>query len=238
MSARTKAAPVAANRLLARLPRTDRQRLIAQCEEVDLVESGVLCEPGDRLRYVYFPICGFISMITPIDQRAGFEIGLVGSEGAQGVSLALGVNVAPQFALVQGAGSALRIKAAAFRRELAQSASLRPMLDRYLYVLMSQLAQTAACTRFHRLEARLARWLLMTHDRACSDKFHLTHEFLAFMLGMRRVGITKAAGELKKRKLISYSRGNITILNRAGLEAASCTCYRIDRDIYTNTLGA
>ena len=103
---------------------------------------------------------------------------------------------------------------------------------------MSQLAQTAACTRFHRLETRLARWLLMTHDRACSNEFHLTHEFLAFMLGMRRVGITKAAGKLKNKKLISYSRGNITILNRAGLEAASCSCYRIDRDIYTSTLGA
>ncbi len=236
MPSRAKAAPVAANRLLACLPRTDQKRLIAQCEEVDLIESGVLCEPGDRLRHVYFPICGFISMITPIDRRAGFEVGLVGSEGVQGVSLVLGVDIAPQRALVQGAGSALRMKVAAFRHGLAQSASLRRLLDRYLYVLMSQLAQTAACTRFHLLEARLARWLLMTHDRACSDEFHLTHEFLAFMLGMRRVGITKAAGALQKRNLISYSRGTIKVLNRAGLEAAACTCYRIDRDIYKSVL--
>ena len=163
-------------------------------------------------------------------------MGLVGREGMLGISLALGVTIAPQRALVQGSGSALRMSAAAFRRELAQSKSMRRVLDRYLYVLMCQLAQTGACTRFHRLEPRLARWLLMSHDRTIGDTFHLTHEFLAFMLGMRRVGITVAAGALQKMGLISYVRGAITICDRAGLEAAACACYRIDRESYARLL--
>ncbi len=237
MSLRANAPPVPANHLLARLPHVDRQRLIAHCDEVDLVESDVLCERGDRIDHVYFPIGSFISLITPIDHQAGFEVGMVGCEGMHGISLVLGVDVAPQRALVQGAGSALRMDATAFRRELARNASLRRLLDRYVYVLMSQMAQAGACTRFHLLEARVARWLLMTHDRSSSDTFHLTQEFLGYMLGMRRVGITKAAGALQDRGLISYTRGTITILDRSGLEAVSCACYRIDRDAYTSLLG-
>ncbi|MEP7097331.1 MAG: Crp/Fnr family transcriptional regulator [Dokdonella sp.] len=236
MSSRSTAQAPPANRLLECLSRSDRQRLIAQCDEIELVESHVLCEPGDRIRHVYFPIGGFISLITPIDQNAGFEVGLVGCEGVLGVSLVLGVAVAPQRALVQGAGSALRMPAAAFRRELAHSASLRRVLDRYLYVLMCQLAQTGACTRFHLLEPRLARWLLMSHDRTSGDSFHLTHEFLGFMLGMRRAGITVAAGALQKLDLISYVRGAITIRDRAGLEAAACPCYQIDCESYARML--
>ena len=236
MSIRTAAQVQPANRLLACLPRSDRQRLIAQCEEIELVESEVLCEPGDRIRHVHFPMGGFISQITPVEQTAGFEVGLVGREGMQGIAIALGVTIAPQRSIVQGSGSALRMPAAAFRRELARSPSLRRVLDRYLYVLMCQLAQTGACTRFHRLEPRLARWLLMSHDRTIGDTFHLTHEFLAFMLGMRRVGITVAAGALQKMGLISYVRGAITICDRAGLEAAACACYRIDRESYARLL--
>ena len=237
MSSRASAPPVPANYLLASLPHVDRQRLIAHCDAVDLAESDVLCERGDRIDHVYFPVDGFISLITPINQQAGFEVGMVGSEGMHGVSLALGVDVSPQRALVQGAGAALRMDATTFRREHARSAPMRRLLNRYLYVLMAQMAQAGACTRFHLLEARVARWLLMTHDRAPTDTFHLTQEFLGYMLGMRRVGITKAAGALQDRHLISYARGTITILDRSGLETAACACYRIDRDAYTSVLG-
>lgn len=222
----------ATNRLLAALPDKTSAQMLANCESVDLVFADVLCLPGDRIHHVYFPTESFISLVAPVDGYAGLEVGMVGSEGMFGVSLMLGVDVSPLHALVQGAGQALRMNATRFRRQLASSRALRQGLNRYTYVLISQLAQTAACTRFHVVEARLARWLSMTRDRAGSDEFYLTQEFLSHMLGVRRVGVTKAASSLQKHKLISYSRGVISILDRNGLEAAACGCYLADKKTY------
>jgi len=224
------------NFLLAALPAAARRRLTADCAPVSLAMSHILSEPGEPVRHAYFPITGFISLITPARGRGQLEIGLVGSEGLLGVPLLLGVNVSPLRAMVQGAGSAWRVSASTLQQELAVNASLRVSLNRYLYVFLAQLMQTATCTRFHLIEARLARWLLMTRDRAHSNQFHVTHEFLALMLGVRRVGVTSAASALQRRRLIRYRRGDISILDVRGLEHAACPCYAVDNKIYARIL--
>ena len=224
----------AQNHLIERLPRKDRTRLLAVCEPVQLVLGEVLCEPGKATRYVWFPIDGFISMVAPIDAKPALEVGMVGREGMLGAQLALGVATVPLHALVQGAGSALRVGATAFRAELARSPALQRVLNRYLYVLMAQLTGSAACLRFHEIGPRLARWLLMSQDRAHAARFHVTHEFLAHMLGVRRVGVTAAASGLQRNGLIEYHRGEMAVLDRKGLEAAACDCYANDRQAYAD----
>ncbi len=226
------------NRLLADLPNIDRERLVASCELVELGFGEILAEPRVPIGHVYFPIDCLVAVVAQIDDGARLAVGLIGDEGMFGVSLLLGVNVVPLHALVQGSGRALRVEAASFQRELARNPALQWELQRYLYVLMAQLAQTAACIRFHVVEARLARWLLMTRDRVHSNTFHVTHEFLARMLGVRRVGVTKAATVFQNRKLIRYQRGNVTILDHAGLESASCSCYKADKATYAWTMAA
>jgi CRP-like cAMP-binding protein len=225
------------NRLLAALPARSLGPFLANCERVELNFAAILSESGERIRHVYFPTESFISLVTTLDDGARLEVGIVGDEGMLGTPLLLGIKVSSQHALVQGAGAALRMSAAAFLGELDRNPQLRQQLSCYIHVLMSQLAQTAACTRYHLIEARLARWLLLTRDRAHCDRFHLTHEFLAYMLGVRRVGITKAASALYERGLIRYVRGEITILDDAGLQSASCGCYEQGNRTYEQAMG-
>ena len=225
----------AVNRLLEVLPSRDLRRMLDGCDTVELAFADVLYTPGESLSQIYFPTTSFISLIMPIDDSS-LEVGLIGNEGMFGIPLVLGVKVSPVRAVVQGGGSALRMDAVTFCRELGRSPALQREIDRYVFVHLSQLAQKAACTRFHLIEARLARWLLMIQDRAHADTFRITHEVLALMLGVRRVGITKAARSLQKRSLIHYSRGDITVLDRLGLRAASCGCYNADRESYDRIL--
>lgn len=225
------------NRLLAALPRQELDRLLARCEPVELAFTERLHRSGEPIAHVYLPTGSFIASTLPVNRSTGLEVGLIGNEGMLGATLLLNVEVAPFDALVQGPGSALRLETASFLRELQQCPALQRVLQRYLYVSMMQLAQEALCHRFHVLEARLARWLLMNQDRAHADTFYVTQVSMAAMLGVRRVGITKAAHSLQQQQLIRYHRGHITVLDRAGLEAASCGCYRANQRIYQRMLG-
>jgi CRP-like cAMP-binding protein len=219
------------NHLLAALPRKDFQKLLPVLEPVELVYEEVLYKAHAPIRYVYFPKDCFVSMLTTVDNGWAAEVGLIGSEGMIGLPVALGTAVSPFRAVVQGGGTAMRMKIADFRREFSESAALRRELFLFTHLLMIQIAQTAACNRFHSAAKRMARWLLMTHDRVLSNEFRITQEFLALMLGVRRVGINVAARSLKERKLIGYRRGTITILDREGLVAAACGCYKTVNDI-------
>jgi CRP-like cAMP-binding protein len=224
-----------ANKLLAKLSGKNYQRLLTGLEEVTLTFGEILYEPGKPIRYVYFPNDALVSLLSLADGHLALEVGMVGHEGMVGTPVALGIHVSPFRALVQGSGTALRMSATRFSKELGQCPPLQQMLDRYVHVLMTQVTQTAACNRFHVVEQRLARWLLMTLDRVSQNPFQLTQDFLSHMLGVRRVGVTKAASALQQRKLISYTRGHITVLDRAGLEAFSCGCYRAAIDTYAHT---
>ena len=216
-----------ANSLLAALPRKDCQRLLARLEPVTLTFGEVLYEPGKPIQHVYFPTDALVSLLTVVDGHMALEIGLVGREGMLGIPIALGTSDSPVRALVQGTGTALRMKSAHFHGEFRRSVPLQREVHRYIHERIVQITQTAACNRFHLVEARLARWLLMTRDRMRSDHFRLTQELLGSMLGVLRVAVTKAASSLQQRKLISYRRGHISILDGQRLEATACRCYQV-----------
>src|SRR5688572_4712085 len=220
-----------ANSLLAALPGEEYRRLLSEFEQVTLTAGEVLYEPGERLRHVYFPNDAHVSLLIVMLDRKALEVGLVGQEGMVGIGLVLGAETSPVRVVVQGSGSALRMKAASFCDALGRCPSLQRELYRYAYAKLLQARQTAACNRFHQVEARLAGWLLLTRDRVRADEFHLTHEILAVALGVRRSGVSNAAAALQRRKLISYRRGDIRILDRKGLQAASCGCYEIVRSL-------
>ena len=224
-------APVATS-LLAALPDRNYQLLLEHLEPTTLTFGEVLYHPGEPISHVYFPIDSLVSLLTLTEGHQALEVGLVGPEGMLGIPLALGVVNSPVRALVLRSGTALRMTSANFKKEFKQNVLLQRQVYRYIYQLMVQLTQTAACNRFHQVEARLARWLMMTRDRVRSNQFHLTQELLGNMLGVRRVGVTKAAGALRDRNLISYNRGEISILDGAGLEAAACQCYQIIKHMH------
>jgi PAS domain S-box-containing protein len=214
-----------ANHVLAALPRKDYLALLDGLEAVTLTYGTVLYEPNELITHVFFPVDCLVSLLTTVEGRHAMEVGLVGREGMVGISHALGMNVSSVRALVQGTGTAVRMKAARFHKAFEQCLPLQRELYRYAHAKLAMARQTVACNRFHALEARLARWLLMTADRVPSEEFLLTQDFLGDMLGVLRAAVNAAAGSLQQRKLISYSRGKIRILNRQGLEAASCRCY-------------
>jgi CRP-like cAMP-binding protein len=220
------------NSLLAALPRRAYLRLLPGLTPVDLVFNDVLYEPGERIRDVYFPSRSLVSLLTLVEGHLALEVGMVGREGMIGIALALGVDVSPVRALVQGGGAALKMSAARFTREMKGNPPLRRALHSYVHALMAQISQTAGCNRFHVVEARLARWLLMTRDRVRSPEFRMTHDFLSHMLGVRRVGVTEAASALQGKKLIEYARGSIRIVDERGLEAACCACYQVVRELH------
>lgn len=224
------------NGLLQLLPRKQREAVTATCEEVTLEFGDTLSMPDEPFAHVYFPLTACISLLVCVSGHPPLDMGMIGSEGMLGSSLLLGVKSAPLQSVVQGPGTALRMSPAEFSAALRTNVALTPILSRYLYVLMLQLSKTTACTRFHEVDTRLVRWLLMTHDRAHSDGFHLTHQFLADMLGVRRSAVTIAAGVLQQQALIHYTRGDITILDRKGLEALCCECYKANLSDYRHWL--
>ncbi|HWW76011.1 MAG TPA: Crp/Fnr family transcriptional regulator [Pyrinomonadaceae bacterium] len=217
----------ATNRLLAALPKKEHQRLLPELEQVTMPFAEALYEPGAQIRHVYFPNDSIVSLLAQVADRSTLEVGFVGNEGMAGISVFMGVDTSPHRAIVQGAGTAMRMEASVLRKESDGTGALHRLLHLYAHSLLTQVSRTAACNRFHMVDARLARWLLMSGDRLGSDEFLLTQEFISNMLGVRREGVSKSAGILQKHELINYSRGRIKILDRAGLEATACECYGI-----------
>jgi CRP-like cAMP-binding protein len=212
------------NLLLSALGKKEYQRIVSQLEQVDLMFGDVLFNPGDKINHVYFPQTAVISFLASEDE-AVIEIGLIGNEGMVGLPLFLGVFDSRILITVQGNGTALRMRAKDFLKECEQNERLSRVMRRYTHYLLMQVSQSVICNRRHLIEDRLACVLLIMHDRMITTQFKLKQEFLSMILGVRREAITIAAGSLQKKQLISYSRGNLLILDRKGLEAVCCRCY-------------
>jgi len=227
----------ATNRLIDQLPAAAAQSLLATCELTDLEFDQVIAEAGAPIERVLFPTTAIISVTARVDDHNPLEMGMIGFEGMLGATLALGMKRHPMPAIVQGSGLALEIPAAAFRRQLTATPALERLVHGYLFVLVEQLSQTAACNAFHEVAARLARWLLMMEDRARGQPLVLTHLFLSDMLGVRRSAVTIAAGHLQEQQLIRYTRGHIQVLSRPGLEAVACACYPAGNAAYARQFG-
>lgn len=227
----------AENLLIQQLPKASRKRLLDQCEPFELELSTELSVRGQPLSHAYFPRSGFISLVIDVDTYPALEVGMVGREAMLGTELVLGLAKTPWRALVQGAGQCWRIEAKALRQECTASPALRQVMQTSLLVRLHQQTLASACERFHMIGPRLARWLLMSQDRAEADSFHVTQEFMALMLGVRRVGVTVAAGEFQHSGLIKYHRGELTVLDRTALEAQACSCYAADRLLHDELIG-
>ncbi|MFU8821991.1 MAG: Crp/Fnr family transcriptional regulator [Gammaproteobacteria bacterium] len=215
------------NTLLAALPPRIRKQCLSLCEPFEMEFGAVLCDVETPYQHAYFPTSGLISLVSGLHDHTPLEMALIGQDGMLGATLLLGINTAPIRAVVHAPGLALRITVGNLQQQMRDSAALRKILSRYLYMRLVELSLVGGCIRYHRIEQRLARALLLAHDGSRDDSFYLTHGYLADMLGVRRSSITIAAGDLQGRKLISYTRGNIRMLDRLGLEAMSCECYEV-----------
>jgi CRP-like cAMP-binding protein len=228
----------AQNRLLSALPADIYDRLRPYLLPVTLSLGEIVCECGRRPEYAYFPAGAVVSLLYIMANGATAEVGMTGHEGVVGIALFLGGDTTPNRSVVQVAGGAFRLRARILQDEFARGGPLQRLLLRYTQEFLTQISQNAVCNRLHAVEKRLCRWLLLSHDRAQSEHLAMTQEFIANMLGARRESVTIAAARLQDAGLIHYSRGNITLLNRTGLEAAACECYRIVRDECDRLLGS
>ena len=225
------------NRLLAALPREEYERILPHLGHVTFKLGEVVYESGVRMEHIYFPTSSVISLLYLMENGASAEMGMAGKEGLVGLALFMGGNTMPNRAVVQSAGGAVRMRAQVLRDEFARGGAFQRLLLRYTQALLTQMSQTAVCNRLHAIEQQLCRWLLLSHDRLDSDELVMTQELIANMLGVRREGVTAAAGRLQEQGLISYVRGRIQILDRPGLEAAVCECYKVVKDEYDRLLG-
>jgi CRP-like cAMP-binding protein len=225
------------NRLIAALPVDEYERLLPSLHPVSFSLGQVVYEFGGRLEYVYFPTTAIVSLLYTMENGSSAEMGLTGNDGVVGIALFMGGGTMPNRAVVQSAGGALRMRAKVLQDEFAQGGKFQQLLLRYTQALITQISQTAVCNRLHSVEQQLCRWLLLSHDRVKADELIMTQELIGDMLGVRREGVTVAAGRLQDEGAISYVRGHITILDRAKLEETVCECYRVVKDEFDRLLG-